>query len=237
LFRKGFIASTKIPQTAGRDNIDRPPTGFAKLYIEDNQEQRTAVMVPAFAPRCGNCNTGVHGMSEPAEPRPRAKRLRVLPMLIVALAAGTFGAIASKSFGQGFGQGFAPPWYAMMHGSATPAQIDDRVNRMVRHLAIEIDASAEQQSKLQTIFAGAIKDLIPAHEQVLAARQQARDLLTQATIDRAAIEKFRADRVAAIDGASKRIAQALSDAAEVLTPEQRNRVSEMLPPVGAPPWQ
>jgi periplasmic protein CpxP/Spy len=153
-------------------------------------------------------------------------------MVIVALAAGAFGVFATRSFGQGF----APPWYAMMHGPATPAQIDDRVNRMVRHLAIEIDASAEQQSKLQTIFAGAMKDLMPAHEQVLAARQQARDLLTQATIDRAAIEKFRADRVAAIDSASKRIAQALSDAAEVLTPEQRNRVSEMLPPVGASPW-
>jgi hypothetical protein len=46
LFRKGFIALAKIPQTARRDNIDRPPDGFAKLYIEDNQEQRTAVMVP-----------------------------------------------------------------------------------------------------------------------------------------------------------------------------------------------
>jgi periplasmic protein CpxP/Spy len=232
LFRKGFIALAKIPQTARRDNIDRPPDGFAKLYIEDNQEQRTAVMVPRFAPRCGNRNRGVHGMSEPVEPRPRSRRLRVLPMLVVALAAGTFGAFVSHAFGQGF----APPWYAMMHGPATPAQIDDRVNRMVRHLAIEIDATPEQQGKLQTIFAGAIKDLLPAHEQVLAARQQARDLLTQATIDRAAIEKFRAERVAAIDTASKRIAQALSDAAEVLTPEQRNRVSEMLPPVGTSPW-
>ena len=67
---------------------------------------------------------------------------------------------------------------------------------------------------------------------VFAARQQARDLLTQTTIDRAAIEKLRAEQIAAMDSVSKRIAQAIGDAAEVLTPEQRRKLGDMLPPSG-----
>jgi periplasmic protein CpxP/Spy len=120
----------------------------------------------------------------------------------------------------------------------TPAQIEDRADRMVRHLAIEIDATAEQQSKLQGIVKGALQDLLPMREKALAVRQQARDLLTQPTIDRGAIEKLRADQIAAADTASKRIVQALGDAADVLTPEQRKKLNDILPPAGAHwrPW-
>ena len=43
-----------------------------------------------------------------------------------------------------------------------------------------------------------------------------------------AIESFRAEQLALADAASKRIAQALGDAAEVLTPEQRRKIDEHL---------
>jgi len=52
--------------------------------------------------------------------------------------------------------------------------------------------------------------------------------LTAPTVDRAAIEKFRADKLALADQASRRIAQALGEAAEVLTPEQRAEIGERL---------
>jgi Spy/CpxP family protein refolding chaperone len=60
------------------------------------------------------------------------------------------------------------------------------------------------------------------------ARERARELLTQPTIDRAAIEAFRTEQMALAEAASKRIAQALGDAAEVLTPEQRREVDSFL---------
>ncbi len=49
-----------------------------------------------------------------------------------------------------------------------------------------------------------------------------------AAIDRAAIEAFRAEQLALADAASKRFAQAVGDAAEVLTPDQRQKAHELL---------
>ena len=77
-----------------------------------------------------------------------------------------------------------------------------------------------------------LKDVLPARERAFAARRQARELLTATTIDRAAIEKLRADQIALADSVSKRVTQALGDAAEVLSPEQRRKLSDRIPPFG-----
>ena len=165
----------------------------------------------------------------PAKPRRR------WPLVAVAVIAAAFtGAAANHAFSQG---GFGHPHWGpagFMHGIGRmgapldPAQIEERADRMVRHLAIEIDATAQQQDKLRAIAKGAVKDLIPMRDKARAARDQAPGLLTQATVDRAAIEAFRAEQLALADAATKRIAQALGDAAEVLTPEQRRKVDEHL---------
>jgi Spy/CpxP family protein refolding chaperone len=65
-------------------------------------------------------------------------------------------------------------------------------------------------------------------EKAQAARQKARELLTPPTIDRTAIEAFRAAQVAQLDAVSKRLTQALTEAAEVLTPKQREQISERM---------
>ena len=54
----------------------------------------------------------------------------------------------------------------------SPAQIEDRADRMVRHLAIELDATADQQDKLRVVVKGAVKDIVPMREKVLAARSR-----------------------------------------------------------------
>lgn len=150
-----------------------------------------------------------------------------------ALAAALTGAVAVQAFGDG------PPWHrgGFMGGMGgpfhmgapfDPARAEDRADRMIRHLAIEIDATAEQQNKLRTIAKEAVKDLVPLREKAQSARQRGRELLTAPTIDRAAIEAFRAEQIAVADEASKRIAKALGDAAEVLTPEQRHKIDDRL---------
>ncbi len=131
-------------------------------------------------------------------------------------------------FGPGFG--FATDWQNDLFNGALETIVEAHADRMIRHLAIEIDATAEQQDKLRTIVRSAVKDLLPVREKVLAARAIARELLTQQTIDRTAIEKLRADQIAVHDAASKRLVQAVADAAEVLTPEQRRKINGMLPP-------
>jgi Spy/CpxP family protein refolding chaperone len=99
---------------------------------------------------------------------------------------------------------------------------------MTRHVAIEIDASNEQQEKLRAIVKGAVRDLLPIREKSVLARERAQTLLTGPSIDRAAIEQFRTEQMALADAASRRFAQALGDAAEVLTPEQRRKLHERL---------
>ena len=103
-------------------------------------------------------------------------------------------------------------------GPLDPAQAEERADRAVRHMAIELDATAEQQGKLRTIAKDAVKDLLPMRDKARAARERARELLTQPTVDRAAIEAFRVEQMALAEAASKRIAKSLGDAAEVLTP-------------------
>ncbi len=192
--------------------------------------------------------------SIPAAPLPRSKK--TVPIVAAVLAAGAIAAVATTSFGQGFepgygagpgygrgmgpgfgsggeGPGFGPGWRHggpgfWRGGTIDPAQAEARVDRMVRHFAVDVGANADQQEKLSTIAKGLVKDMLPVREKMIAARKQARELLTAQTIDRAALEKLRADQIAAHDAASKRVVQALADAAEVLTPEQRTKLSTVL---------
>ncbi|TJX07212.1 MAG: periplasmic heavy metal sensor, partial [Mesorhizobium sp.] len=57
-------------------------------------------------------------------------------------------------------------------------------------------------------------------------RDDVAKLLGAATIDREAAEKLRAERIAAVDEASRKLTSALLDAAEVLTAEQRAELVE-----------
>jgi protein CpxP len=149
-----------------------------------------------------------------------------------ALAAALTGAVASHAFSE-----HGPPWHrgGFMGGMGgphhmgapfDPARAEERIDRMTRHLAVEIDATAEQQDKLRAIAKGAVKDLVPMREKAQSARERARALLTQPNVDRAAIEAFRVEQMALADEASRRIAKAFGDVTEVLTPEQRRKIGD-----------
>jgi periplasmic protein CpxP/Spy len=191
------------------------------------------------------------GIPTPSLPNHRSRRRGAY---IAAAVAGVIaiGVFAGSSFSQGlrhslvnvadttataasfegrFGE-FGPGWASALPNSVLEVFIDARADRMIRHLAVEIDATAEQQDKLQAIVRAAVKGLLPVRDKVLAARATGRDLLTQQTIDRAALEKLRADQIATHEAVSKQLVQAVADAAEVLTPEQRRKISDMLPPGG-----
>jgi protein CpxP len=163
-------------------------------------------------------------MSEQSTPQATGgrRRRRWLPVAAIAIVAAFTGAAASNAVGH-----WGPGW-GRWHGPMSEAQIEDRVDRGIRHAAIELDATTDQQEKLRTIAKAALKDLLPMRAKAQAARALAAELLTQPKVDRAAIEAFRAEQMALAEAASKRFSQALGDIAEVLTAEQRQKVHEFV---------
>jgi Spy/CpxP family protein refolding chaperone len=65
---------------------------------------------------------------------------------------------------------------------------------------------------------------LPVREQHLAQRQALLEALKQPTIDRQALEQLRQAKLQLAETASSRLAEALADIAEVLTPEQRTEL-------------
>ncbi|HXM83370.1 MAG TPA: Spy/CpxP family protein refolding chaperone [Burkholderiales bacterium] len=138
---------------------------------------------------------------------------------LAALFGGLLAGIGSKAFAHGGRHGFGA-------GPIDPAEMNERIERFVKHLAVEARATPDQQEKLAVIAKDAAKELAPLREQAREARRQAIELFSAPNVDRAAIEKLRATQIRLADGASRRLTQALADAAEVLTPEQRKTLAE-----------
>ncbi len=170
-----------------------------------------------------------------ARPKPWYRPRNLAIATAVVLGLGVAGAAVSHSQGYGGWHG-GMMGRGMMDGHGTgfmgrpfdPARAEERIDRMVRRVGVEIDASNEQQDKLRAIAKSAVKDLVPMREKLAAARTKAHDLMVAPTLSRADIEAFRAEQVALADTFSKRVAQALGDAAEVLTPEQRKKLDELI---------
>lgn len=154
-------------------------------------------------------------MEDSHSPRRRFFKRAAIATLIGSIAAGIgFKAFAHGGYGGWHRGGF-------MGGSFDPAKVDEHLERMLKHLYVEIDASDEQQRKIAPIVKAAAKDLLPLRERMRMARSKGIELLTRDSIDRAALEALRVEQLQAADAATRRFAQALADLAEVLTPAQR----------------
>jgi len=149
-----------------------------------------------------------------------------LAALFAAVLVGLVGGgIATSAVGGGFGPRFAH-WGGHRHGPIDPTRAQQHAEHVVGHLAWAIDATPDQRQKLTTIATALVKDLMPAHEKMRAARGRAVQLLRAPQTDRAALEALRAEQMALADDLSKRVAQGLADAADVLTPQQRAKLAQ-----------
>jgi Spy/CpxP family protein refolding chaperone len=148
------------------------------------------------------------------KPSGRRRLFRVAGLGAALAALGT--AFTLRAHAHGFGRG---------HGPLDPARMDEHIERMLKHLYVEIDATEAQKAKLEPIVKQAARDLAPMRGKFGEARKQAIALLSAPQVDRAALEKLRAEQIAAADALSRRFTQALSDAAEVLTAEQRQKLA------------
>ena len=108
------------------------------------------------------------------------------------------------------------------------ADIEAHIERMVKHAAIEIDATQEQQEKITSLVTAVAKELKPVHDRMRATGKEIRDLLLADTIDRSALEQLRVERLADAERISKDLVSALADVADVLSPEQRKQLGERI---------
>jgi Spy/CpxP family protein refolding chaperone len=140
--------------------------------------------------------------------------------MLAALLA--FAAATSATVGGAVAAGHDMPKQAVGHAAMDPAAMDRHFEAMMGKILP--DLTLEQKTRLrenvrafhagmQALHAGSGK----AHAQLL-------DLVQQPRIDRAAIEAVRVEHMRRADAASVRMAKALADAAETLTPDQRVRL-------------
>jgi periplasmic protein CpxP/Spy len=155
------------------------------------------------------------------QPRRRFFRRAAIATTIALVAAGV--GWKALAFGHGMGG-----WHrgGFMGAGLDPARLDEHLDRMLRHLYVEVDATEPQKQQLAPIVKAAARDLLPLRDRMRDARAQAMTLLSQPTIDRAALEALRASQLQLAEQASRRLTQALADVADVLTPEQRKQIAE-----------
>jgi periplasmic protein CpxP/Spy len=131
------------------------------------------------------------------------------------LALGGLGPIAAQVPAQGWGR----------RGALDPQERSRRLDYRIGRLVQDVGGTPEQQQQLVAIASAAMADLQPLREQARQARLRSLQLLAGPMIDRVALEQQRALQVQAVDARSRRTLQAMADAAEVLTPEQRAKVA------------
>jgi protein CpxP len=132
---------------------------------------------------------------------------------LATLLGGVAAGIGFKAFGNG-------RWHGG-HGPIDPADLEKRLDRMLKHLYVEIEATDAQKQRLEPIVKQAAKDLLPLRENLHAGKREAIELLSQDRVDPAALEALRAKQIGLADEASRRLTRAIAEAADVLTPEQR----------------
>jgi periplasmic protein CpxP/Spy len=116
-------------------------------------------------------------------------------------------------------------WRGFNQQTMTPEEISNRVDRRVERILSGINGTtAEQKQKIAEIAKGAITDLQALGFAPREVRGKAMELLGADTFDAAALETLRAEQATKFDTASKRIVQAVSEAATVLTDEQRKQL-------------
>jgi Spy/CpxP family protein refolding chaperone len=138
----------------------------------------------------------------------------------VTLATLAGGLAAAASF-----SAFARRGRGGHHGPMDPAELEQRLDRMLKHLYVEIDATEEQKQRLEPIVKQAARELAPLRQSLHGARREALGLLGQDRVDAAALEALRARQIQLADGASRTVTKALVDAAEVLNPAQRKQLA------------
>jgi Spy/CpxP family protein refolding chaperone len=144
-------------------------------------------------------------------------------LLIGAAVIAVAGGLTTLAVAQPFG-GAHGAMHGGMHGGMDGGPM--MMAGMIEHMLDNVDASEDQRTRIHAILKAAHQDLSAQRQAGAGLHQQAMQLFTSPTIDAAAAEALRVQIQGQMDVAGKRMWQAMIDASNVLTPEQRQKVAE-----------
>ncbi len=147
---------------------------------------------------------------------------------------GILGVTSISAVAMGGPDGWCRGGYERMHwggkhrGSFDSAKMREFAERKVDRVLYEIDATQEQRQQVKEILGKAFDEMGDRREMRQKDRQAFVEILTQPEIDRAKLQTLRTEKLKQMEEMSERMVQAVADAAEVLTPEQRVKLAEMI---------
>jgi len=140
--------------------------------------------------------------------------------LVGSLLATSITAWSQAQPGRGCG------WHGR-HTALTPEERSARAEFATEWVLSRVDASEDQRARIRVIVQDALKDFSQLREQHAQNREAFMTALTRPTVDRDALNQIRRAELQLAESASDRLVNAVADAADVLTPEQRAKLVEL----------
>ena len=109
----------------------------------------------------------------------------------------------------------------VMHDRWHEGGFERVVDHKLDHLLDGVEATEEQRTKVKAILGGVTDEVTQLYQDTRGDKKAMVTALTGNAVDLQKAESLRAERVAAMDQASQRVLQAVAEAAQVLTPDQR----------------
>ena len=141
-----------------------------------------------------------------SDPKRRGLKIAAIATALIAVVGGTI-AFAHTNGGH--------------HGAHMTGGHSAQALEHVQSMLAKIGASDVQKAQIDGILKPALADMNAARDSHYAAFRQFHEVISAPSIDRVRLEDIRAAQLESLDEASKRLVTAISDAAEVLSPEQR----------------
>ncbi len=153
--------------------------------------------------------------------RPAAHRMRFFALSILLVAGAAAALFVHAETPRGAGPGGGP---GMMVFGGPPEHMARAIDRMLDGL----DATDAQRSQIKQIAMSAAADVKAQRDASRNLRDQAMQIFAAPNVDSAAAESVRQQMLTQHDQSSKRMLQAMLDAAKVLTPDQRAKMGTRL---------
>jgi len=140
--------------------------------------------------------------------------------LVGSLMAASFTAWSQAQPGRACG------WHGR-HTALTPEERSARAEFATEWVLSRVEANEDQRKRITAIVQGALKDFSQVREQHVQNREAFLSALAGPSVDREALSQIRRAELQLAESASDRLVNAIADAADVLTPEQRVKLVEL----------